>query len=117
MICGLIHHLGIGNYHLQQLEAEHAQEISHLNVQISEVKSSHEDFVNKLELNYNDKLIYEYDKYLQLEDKLTLVRKSYDKQLEDLGNDKWQSEEKITNEFLSKLQEKEVQVEEVILLF
>lgn len=77
------------------------------------MKSNHEQFVQKLESNYNEKLINEYDKYLRLEEKMARMRMDYERQLEELRNAKKLSEETITNDFLQKLREKEVQWEEV----
>lgn len=77
------------------------------------MKTNHEQFVQKLESNYNEKLINEYDKYLRLEEKMAKMRMDYERQLEELRNAKKLSEETITNDFLHKLREKEVQWEEV----
>lgn len=77
------------------------------------MKANHEQFVQKLEFNYNEKLINEYDKYLRLEEKMARMRMDYERQLEELANAKKESEETITNNFLQKLREKEVQWEEV----
>lgn len=85
-----------------------------MNVDMNNLRQTHEEFVQKLEINYNDKLIIEYDKYLLLEDKMANMRQNYENRLEDLHKAKQESEESITNEFLQKLHEKEVQVEEVL---
>lgn len=77
------------------------------------MKAGHETFVQKLESNYNEKLINEYDKYLRLEEKMARMRMDYEKRLADLAQAKKDSEETITNTFLQKLREKEVCVEEV----
>ncbi|KAK5641374.1 hypothetical protein RI129_009921 [Pyrocoelia pectoralis] len=98
----------------EQLEAEHAQELSNMTVEANNLKLAHEQFVQKLDVSYNDKLIVEYNKYLLLEDKMGLMRTKYEKELEDLREAKKASEESITNDFLQKLHEKEVQVEELI---
>ncbi|KAK4873590.1 hypothetical protein RN001_012950 [Aquatica leii] len=98
----------------EQLESEHAQEISNMTVEMNNVKLAHEQFIQKLDVSYNDKLIVEYDKYLKLEDKMSKMRNNYETELQDLRELKKSSEESITNEFLQKLHEKEVQVEELI---
>lgn len=77
------------------------------------MKSGHEVFVQTLESNYNEKLIVEYEKYIKLEEKMEKMRVRYDKELEDLHNAKKDSEMTITNDFIQKLNEKEVQLEEV----
>lgn len=97
----------------QSLEAEHTQEIQNINMEITKMKTGHEVFVQKLEANYNDKLIVEYDKYLRLEEKMAKMRMNYEKRLEELTQAKKDSEEQITNDFLQKLKDKEYHLEEV----
>lgn len=108
--CGAIEELKEKN---EQLEMEHVQEINNINVEINKNKNAHEQFVQKLEASYNEKLIVEYDKYLKLEDKKMKMRNMYEQQLFELGNAKKDSESSITNFYLDKLREKEVQLEEV----
>lgn len=82
-------------------------------MEINKLKSDHEVFVQKLENNYNDKLIVEYNKFLALEDKKEKMRVSFEQELFDLRAEKLQSEKNLTNEFTEKLLEREMQVEEV----
>lgn len=89
------------------------QEINNINTEITKLKSGHEVFVQTLESNYNEKLIVEYEKYIKLEEKMDKMRIRYDKELEDLHASKKESETNITNTFIQKLNEKEVQLEEV----
>ncbi|KAF5270192.1 hypothetical protein FQR65_LT05672 [Abscondita terminalis] len=98
----------------EQLEAEHAQEISNMTVEMNNLRANHEQLLQKLDVSYNDKLIVEYDKYLVLENKMSQMRSKYDTELEELRQAKITSEESITNEFLQRLHEKEVQVEELL---
>lgn len=77
------------------------------------MKLDHEEFVRELEANYNEKLIYEYEKFLRLEEKMEKMRRNLEKELDDLAAAKKASEEKITNEFLEKLEEKQMQFDEV----
>lgn len=96
------------------MEADHIQEINNINLDISKTKASHDEFVQNLEANYNEKLIIEYDKYLRLEEKLERTRNMYEKRLFDLDVAKQTSENTITNTFLEQLKEKNDQLEEVI---
>ncbi|KAI4457029.1 cilia- and flagella-associated protein 57 [Holotrichia oblita] len=100
----------------EQLEIDHMQEINNINTEITKLKSGHEVFVQTLESNYNEKLIVEYEKYIKLEEKMDKMRIRYDKELEDLHASKKESETNITNNFIQKLNEKEVQLEEVSLI-
>ncbi|XP_044759161.1 cilia- and flagella-associated protein 57 [Coccinella septempunctata] len=98
----------------EQLESDHQQELHNINMEINKMKQAHEQFVHKLEANYNEKLIYEYDKYMRLEEKMDKMRLEYEQQLEDLRQAKADTEETITNSFLEKLQEKDAQHDELI---
>ncbi|XP_045476478.1 cilia- and flagella-associated protein 57 [Harmonia axyridis] len=98
----------------EQLESDHQQELHNINMEINKMKQTHEQFVHKLEANYNEKLIYEYDKYMRLEEKMDKMRLEYEQQLEDLRQLKADTEEAITNGFLEKLQEKDAQHDELI---
>lgn len=97
----------------EQLESDHQQELHNINMEINKMKQSHEQFVHKLEANYNEKLIYEYDKYMLLEEKMDKMRLEYEQMLEDLRLAKADTEEAITTSFLEKLQEKDAQHDEV----
>lgn len=95
------------------MDADHVQEINNINNDIARMKAAHEKFVQNLESNYNEKLIFEYDKYLRLEENKAKMRKDYEKELADLRKAKKDSEETITNDFLQQLRDKEVHIEEV----
>ncbi|KAL3272571.1 hypothetical protein HHI36_014041 [Cryptolaemus montrouzieri] len=109
--CGAIEELKEKN---EQLESDHQQELHNINMEINKMKQSHEQFVHKLEANYNEKLIYEYDKYMRLEEKMDKMRLEYEQQLEDLRQAKADTEEAITTGFLEKLQEKDAQHDELL---
>lgn len=96
------------------METDHVQDVNALNLQIADMKTSHEEFVQKLEFNYNEKLINEYEKYLRLEEKMEKMRHKYVKELEDLTDAKKESETNITNDFLDQLKQKQVQLEELM---
>lgn len=96
------------------MELDHIQEINSINVDIANMKTGHEEFVQKLEFNYNEKLINEYDKYLRLEEKMEKMRQKYEKELEDLANAKKESETQITNNFLDQMKQKQEQLEELM---
>lgn len=98
----------------QQLENEHVQEVRNINEDIKQMKADHERFIRELEANYNEKLIFEYEKFLRLEEKMEKMRRYYEQELQTLRTQKKDSEEMITNSFLVKLEEKEIQIEELI---
>ena len=92
---------------------DHTQELNNINTDIEKMKSKHEMFVQTLEANYNEKLIVEYDKYVNLEDKMEKMRTNYEKELEVLTAAKKASETNITNKFMQQLNEKEELLEQV----
>lgn len=47
------------------MEGDHIQEINSINSQITKMKVDHELFVQKLEANYNERLIIEYKKFVR----------------------------------------------------
>lgn len=96
------------------MEADHVQEINHINLDIANMKTAHEEFVQKLENNYNEKLINEYDKYLRLEEKMEKMRLKYEMELQALATAKKESETNITNDFLEQIRQKQVQLEELM---
>lgn len=95
------------------MEGEHTQEINSINAQINQTKIDHELFIEKLEANYNEKLIMEYNKYLRFEAKMDKMLKESDNRYMDLKKLKEDSEESIARGYEEKLKENETQFEEV----
>lgn len=63
----------------QELETEHTIEINKINRNIGETKQEHEQAMEKLESSYNAKLIVEYDKYQELEERFAAWRQEHEK--------------------------------------
>lgn len=98
---------------LQTFETEHVQEIHNINMEIAKTKRNHDLAIDHLEATYNEKLIVEYNKFSNLEEKLVKIRRDYDNQIEDLNSDAKANETKIIEQFIQKLKEKDVMLEEV----
>lgn len=98
-------------------ELEHLQEIDNLKATISDLKIEHDENMQKQEHNYNEKLIIEYGKCQHLEEIIKKLRNDYEKQLTDLRQAKKDSEKEITDDFLNKLREKDVHIDEVYIIF
>ncbi|XP_022907952.2 cilia- and flagella-associated protein 57 [Onthophagus taurus] len=98
---------------IEALEGDHFTEINTINEEIMKMKHNHEEYIQKLENSYNEKLINEYEKYLKLEQKMEQMRVRFLLEIEELIVSKKESEANITNSFVEKLNEKEVQLEEL----
>lgn len=95
------------------MEGDHMQEINNLNVQINKMRNDHEIFVQKLEDNYNEKLIYEYNKFYRFETKMESLLQEHEQKYESLKKEKVESEETITVNYMQKLNDTKVHNEEV----
>lgn len=95
------------------MEGDHMQEINNLNVQINKMRNDHEIFVQKLEDNYNEKLIYEYNKFYRFETKMESLLQEHEQKYESLKKEKAESEETITVNYMQKLNDTKVHNEEV----
>ncbi|KAJ8923117.1 hypothetical protein NQ315_001670 [Exocentrus adspersus] len=98
----------------EQMESDHLQETNNLIVQINKIKSEHEVFVQKLENSYNEKLIYEYNKFHRFESKMENLAKEQEQRYELLKESKQETEESLTAEHLQKLKDMEVQIEQLV---
>jgi hypothetical protein len=65
--------------YLQQLESDHAAELSTINDNMSEMKAAHEKAIIALETNFNEKLIVEYDRYQTLEAHAKKISEDYER--------------------------------------
>nr|XP_023027258.1 cilia- and flagella-associated protein 57-like [Leptinotarsa decemlineata] len=108
--CNAIEELKIKN---EQMEGEHIQEINNINAQISKMKADHELFVQKLEASYNEKLIVEYNKFVNFETKMDHMLKEAEVRYQILKKAKEESEEALNLEFREKLKEHETRYAEL----
>lgn len=99
------------------MEGEHLQEINLINAQINQMKIDHEKFVQKLEANYNEKLITEYNNYLRFELKMEKLLKEQEDRYMELRKDKEVSEEFLNTNYEEKLKEKDILYEEVYIKY
>ena len=98
---------------ISRLQEDHKTELNTINVEIVKMKEQHEETMKQVEMNYDAKLITEYDKYLALENKMNLMRQDYEKRLDELEKH-WNDElEKTTNKYEALLHEKKLQLEQI----
>ncbi|GBP75293.1 Cilia- and flagella-associated protein 57 [Eumeta japonica] len=72
----------------ETMESEHAHEIGVIQQDISKMRANQEKSLQALETDFNIKLIGEYDRYQNLEDKTARMRKEYEERLEQLAESK-----------------------------
>lgn len=81
---------------------------------MSNMKRDHDIAMQNLEATYNEKLITEYTKLLDLEDKLAKVRKEYDAKIEVLLEKRKQAEAALHERYAEELHDKDIEISEVI---
>jgi hypothetical protein len=69
---------------IDNLEQDHTNEINNINVEIDKTKKSHEEAMYQMEIGYNAKLIFEYDKFSKLEEQCETITDDYEAKLETL---------------------------------
>ncbi|XP_073957164.1 cilia- and flagella-associated protein 57-like isoform X1 [Choristoneura fumiferana] len=97
----------------ETMENEHTHEIGMIQQDIAKLRSGHERTLQGLEADFNIRLISEYDRYQNLEDKTARMRKDYEQRLEDLAESKRQALREMNNMFEAKLEEKELVLQEL----
>ncbi|KZC06732.1 WD repeat-containing protein 65 [Dufourea novaeangliae] len=97
---------------ISRLQEDHKNELNVINIEIDRMKENHEETMKRVEMNYDAKLITEYDKYLQLEDHMNSMRQDYEKRLEDLGKQGAEELQNATNKYEALLHQNKLQLEE-----
>ncbi|XP_053620233.1 cilia- and flagella-associated protein 57 isoform X1 [Plodia interpunctella] len=92
----------------EQMENEHTHEIGMIQQDIAKLRSGHERTLQALEADFNIRLISEYDRYQNLEDKTARMRKDYEERLEALAESKRQALREMTTMFEARLEEKDM---------
>ncbi|KAJ8941065.1 hypothetical protein NQ314_010502 [Rhamnusium bicolor] len=109
--CNAIEELKIKN---EQLDQDHVQEINNINIQINNMRAGHEEFVHRLEDSYNEKLIFEYNKFHRFETKMEKLLHEHEARYEELKKAKLESEEALKTDFMEQLNDKESSYEELM---
>ncbi|XP_050681259.1 cilia- and flagella-associated protein 57 isoform X2 [Leptidea sinapis] len=91
----------------EQMENEHTHEIGMIQQDIAKLRSGHERTLQALEADFNIRLISEYDRYQNLEDKTARMRKEYEQRLETLAESKRLALRELNDMFERKLEEKD----------
>ncbi|XP_076166847.1 testes of unusual size isoform X2 [Ptiloglossa arizonensis] len=97
---------------ISRLQEDHKSELSAINAEIVQMKESHEEIMKRVEINYDAKLITEYDRYLVLENNMNAMRHDYEKRLEELKQHGIDELQKSTAKYEALLHAKKLQLEE-----
>ncbi|KAK2582891.1 hypothetical protein KPH14_008965 [Odynerus spinipes] len=97
---------------IDKLQEDHASELNNINVEIVKMKTAHEERIQQMEINYDAKLIIEYDKYQELEENSNIMRQNYEKRLADLEKHSADVLQKTIIKYEALVHEKKVQLDE-----
>ncbi|XP_043255440.1 cilia- and flagella-associated protein 57 [Colletes gigas] len=97
---------------ISRKQEDHKSELNAINAEIVTMKENHEETMKRVEMNYDAKLITEYDRYLVLESNMNAMRHDYDKRLEDLEKHGVNELQKATTKYEGLLHTKKLQLEE-----
>jgi len=98
---------------IEKLQENHVNEINNINVEIVKMKTAHAEVMQQTENNYELKLIMEFDKYQAFEERNNLMRKNYEKQLQDLEKRDAEELQKTVTKYEGMIHENKLQLEEV----
>lgn len=96
----------------EKLQEDHVTEINNINVEIMKMKATHEETMQRMENNYEAKLIAEYDKYQAFEERTNIMRQDYEERLDDLEKRKTEELQTTVVKYEALLHEKKLQLEE-----
>nr|XP_012150129.1 PREDICTED: cilia- and flagella-associated protein 57 [Megachile rotundata] len=98
---------------ISRQQENHKIELNAINVEIVKMKEKHEETMKQVEMNYDAKLITEYDKYLALENSMNAMRKDYEKRLEEVEKHGIDELQAATVKYEALLYEKKLQLEQI----
>ncbi|XP_053985715.1 cilia- and flagella-associated protein 57 [Hylaeus volcanicus] len=97
---------------ISRLQEDHKGELNSINAEIVTLKENHEETMKLVEMNYDAKLITEYDRYLALENNMSGMRQDYEKRLQELEKFGVDELEKMMTKYEALLHTKKLQLEE-----
>ncbi|XP_065209372.1 cilia- and flagella-associated protein 57 isoform X2 [Planococcus citri] len=69
---------------IKTLEKEHSMELNRIHLDITQMRQTHTMEMDKLDSNFNNKLLYEFQKYDLLKDEMDKMKNRYEKELATL---------------------------------
>uniref|UniRef100_A0A1B6CBE0 Uncharacterized protein n=1 Tax=Clastoptera arizonana TaxID=38151 RepID=A0A1B6CBE0_9HEMI len=97
----------------QELLADHVIEVNRLHDNTAQMKKEHNNLMKNLESNYNAKLIVEYDKYAELENRSSAMREDLLKDIALLEQSKANALKEMAKDYDEKLHEKDNTIAEL----
>lgn len=97
---------------IEKLQEDHVNEINNINVEIVKTKTTHEQAMQRMENDYEAKLITEYDRYQAFEERTNNMRQDYEQQLVDLGKHSAEELQETVTKYEGLVHEKKLQLEE-----
>ncbi|EFN86628.1 WD repeat-containing protein 65 [Harpegnathos saltator] len=97
---------------IEKLQEDHINEINNINVEIVKTKTTHEQAMQRMEKDYEAKLIAEYDRYQAFEERTNVMRRDYEQQLLDLEKRDAEQLQNTVTKYEILVHEKKQQLEE-----
>ncbi|XP_033323342.1 testes of unusual size [Megalopta genalis] len=97
---------------ISKLKEDHKSELNIINIEIDKMKEDHNETMKRVEMNYDAKLITEYDKYMKLEEHMTSMRNDYEQRLQELEKQAAEELQNTTDKYEAILHQNKLQLEE-----
>ncbi|XP_037969047.2 cilia- and flagella-associated protein 57 [Plutella xylostella] len=97
----------------ETMDNDHTHEIGMIQQDIAKLRASHERTLQALEADFNVRLIGEYDRYQNLEDKTARMRQEYEDRLQVLADSKREALRELNEMFEAQLEEKDMLLTEL----
>lgn len=97
---------------IETLQEDRTNELNNINVDIARMKKTHEEAIRQMEMNYDAKLINEYDKYRDFEERNNLMRQEYEIQIDKLQKQRIEELEELRKDYEAQLHSKNLELEE-----
>ncbi|KAK0157898.1 hypothetical protein PV328_011585 [Microctonus aethiopoides] len=98
---------------IDKLQEDRTNELNNINVEIVKLKASHEKSMQELMMNYDAKLINEYDKFMAFEKSSYTMKKNNETKLEEINMNNQRELERIIKKFTDQIHEKNIKFEEL----
>lgn len=97
---------------IEKLQEDHINKINNINVEIVRTRIAHEQAMQRMEKDYEAKLITEYDRYQAFEEHTNTMRQDYEQQLADLEKRSTQELQNTVTKYETLVHDKKLQLEE-----
>lgn len=97
---------------IEKLQQDHMNEMNNMNVEMVKTKTAHEQAMQRMENDYEAKLITEYDRYQSFEEYTNAMRQGYEQQLVDLAERDAEELQNSVTKYEAVVHEKKLQLVE-----